>query len=141
MSPIPWFDLVIRLVATAILTATAACATNIPARLQSGDWGGEHISMVVTDTGALVEYDCAAGKITGPLALDANGDFSWTGVHSPGHGGPSRVDEPPDNRPARYTGSATSSSLRITLSVLDGSIPPQTFVLARGAQARVFKCL
>lgn len=97
--------------------------------------------MIVSDTGATIEYDCAAGKITGPLALDANGEFNWSGIHSPGHGGPSRVDEPPDNRPARYTGTATSSSLRITLTVLDGSIPQQTFTLARGAEPRVFRCL
>lgn len=119
----------------------AGCATAIPDRVPNGNWGGEHIGMIVTDTGATIEYDCAAGKITGPLALGANGDFTWTGIHSPGHGGPSRVDEPPDDRPARYTGNATGSTMRITLTVLDGSIPPQAFALVRGGEAKVFKCL
>jgi hypothetical protein len=97
--------------------------------------------MVVADTGATIECDCGAGRITGPLALGANGDFNWTGVHSPGHGGPSRIDEPPDNRPARYTGSANNDTMQLTVTVLDGSIPPQIFTLRRGGDARVIRCL
>jgi hypothetical protein len=31
--------------------------------------------------------------------------------------------------------------MRITLTVVDGSVPPQAFVLARGGAGRVFKCL
>jgi hypothetical protein len=125
----------------ALLVSAARCATNIPDRLPNGSWGGDHIGMLVADTGATIEYDCAAGKITQPLALASNGDFSWEGIHSPGHGGPSRIDEPPDNRPARYTGNANSNSLRVTVTVLDGSIPPQTFTLTRGGNANVLKCL
>ena len=125
----------------ATVSVVTSCATAIPDRLPTGNWGGEHISMVATDTGATIEYDCAAGKITGALALDARGDFTWAGIHSPGHGGPIRVGEPPDDRPARYTGNASSTALRMTLTVLDGSIPPQTFVLARGGAAKVFRCL
>ena len=125
----------------AALCSAAVCRTTGPDRVPDGTWGGDHISMVVSDTGATIEYDCASGKITVPLALDANGDFSWTGIHSPGHGGPIRIGEPPDDRPARYTGSATSSAMRITMTVVDGSIPPQTFVLARGGAGKVFKCL
>jgi hypothetical protein len=125
----------------AVLCSAAVCRNTVPDRVPVGEWGGDHIGMVVTDTGATIEYDCAAGRITGPLTLDANGDFNWTGIHSPGHGGPIRVDEPPDNRPARYSGSATTSAMRITMTVVDGSIPPQTFVLARGGAGRVFRCL
>jgi hypothetical protein len=134
-------QLTLVLILAAALTSAARCATNIPDRLPNGSWGGEHIGMVVADTGATIEYDCAAGKITGPLALAANGDFNWTGIHSPGHGGPSRVDEPPDNRPARYTGNANSNTMQLTVTVLDGSIPPQTYTLRRGGEARVFRCL
>jgi|SRR5688572_5553837 len=121
--------------------SAASCGTDIPDRVPVGNWGGEHIGMIVTDTGATIEYDCAEGKITEQLTLGADGSFTWSGTHSPGHGGPIREDEPPDNRPARYTGSATSGTIRITMSVLDGSLPPQTFTLARGGEARVFKCL
>jgi hypothetical protein len=107
----------------------------------NGSWGGEHIGLVVTDSGATIEYDCAAGTITGPLTLDASGNFDWRGVHSPGHGGPSRVDQPPDTHPARYTGHATSSQMSIALTILDMAVPEQTFTLQRGGNARVFKCL
>ena len=29
-----------------------------------GTWGGDHISMEVTDSGAEIEYDCAHGSVT-----------------------------------------------------------------------------
>jgi hypothetical protein len=121
--------------------SAASCATDTPERVPIGNWGGEHIGMVVTDTGATIEYDCATGKITELMALGSDGSFTWSGTHSPGHGGPSRENEPPDDRPARYSGRATTTTMRVTLTVLDGSVPPQTFTLARGGVANVFKCL
>jgi len=124
---------------TVVLSATT-CPQAIPARVASGSWGGDHIGIVVTDSGATIEYDCAAGTITQPLLLDASGNFDWRGVHYPGHGGPVRVDEPPNAHAARYTGHATTDQLSITLSILDTALAPQTFTLRRGGDARVFKC-
>jgi hypothetical protein len=97
--------------------------------------------MIVSDTGAAIEYDCAAGTISQPLRLSADGAFDWTGTHYIGHGGPSRVDEPANAHPARYTGRATDESMTLTLTLTDGAQPPQTFTLRRGGNAMVFKCL
>lgn len=119
----------------------ATCPTDIPRRVPGGNWGGEHMGLIASDTGATVEYDCATGTITGPLALDGSGNFDWRGVHYPGHGGPVRIDQPPEAHPARYTGHATSTEMSITLTILDMAVPAQTFTLQRGAGARVFKCL
>ena len=114
----------------------------IPDRVPNGTWGGTHLGLVVTDTGATIEYDCAAGTITEPLRLDASGNFDWRGIHYPGHGGPVRIDEPPNAHPARYTGHATSQTMSITLTVLDmPAVTPQAFTVTRGGSARVFKCL
>lgn len=97
--------------------------------------------MVVSDTGAIIEYDCASGVISGALVLGAQGEFSWTGTHIRGQGGPARMDEVPDAHPARYTGRATENSMTLTLSLTDGTLAPQTFTLTRGAAAGVFRCL
>ena len=123
-----------------VLSATT-CPVTIPSSVPNGSWGGEHIGLIATDSGATIEYDCGAGIITGPLTLDASGNFDWRGVHYPGHGGPVRADQPPDAHPARYTGHATSNQMTIALTILDMAVPEQTFTLQRDAEARVFRCL
>jgi hypothetical protein len=132
---------ILCVLAASAVTTAVTCPADIPDRVPTGPWGGEHIGIVVTDSGATIEYDCAAGTITEPLRLDQSGHFDWRGVHYPGHGGPARINEPPDAHPARYTGHATTSQLVITLAILDMSVPEQTFTLQRGGNARVFKCL
>jgi len=125
----------------ALVLATSACPQDYPERLPSGNWGGQHIGLVATDTGATIEYDCARGEISGPLRLGAAGEFTWEGTHYPGHGGPVRVDEPPNAHPARYVGRASAEAMEMTLTLVDGTQAPQTFTLTRGANAGVFRCL
>lgn len=117
------------------------CPGAIPERLPDGSWGGQHIGLIVTDTGATIQYDCALGTISQPLLLAPDGAFTWHGVHYPGHGGPVRIDEPPNAHAAVYTGHATSDRLTLTLDVPDLGMPPQTFTLVRGGAAMVFRCL
>jgi len=121
--------------------SAATCPDTVPERLPNGNWGGEHVGMVVTDTGATLEYDCAAGRITGPLRLETDGSFTWNGVHMPGHGGPIQIDEPPNEHPARYTGRANASKIEFTLDVLDMPGTVMTFTMTHGANPHVFKCL
>jgi len=125
----------------AVLLSAASCPFDTPTRVPNGDWGGDHIGMIVTDTGATIEYDCAAGVITEPLLLGAQGEFAWKGIHYPGHGGPIRVDEPTNAHDARYTGRSDANQMVITLTILDSIQTSQTFTLSRGANPRVFKCL
>jgi len=129
------------ILASATIAAARSCPSDTPERLPNGSWGGQHVGLVATDTGATIEYDCAAGNISGPLRLGANGEFDWSGTHYPGHGGPIRIDEPSNAHPARYTGRADAESMEMTLTLIDGTQPPQTFTLKRGGNAAVFKCL
>jgi hypothetical protein len=135
-----------QLLATAAVAFSAlfiaACPVDIPPVVPDGNWGGEHMGMVVTDTGATIEYDCASGTIDEPLRLDASGAFAWRGTHVIGHGGPIRQDEQPDAHPAEYTGHADSRRMTITVRLTDGTaFTPQTFALTLGTNPRVFKCL
>lgn len=123
------------------LLGTRDCPGSIPDRLPNGSWGGAHIGMVVTDTGATIQYDCATGTIAQSLALLPDGSFTWHGVHYPGHPGPTRIGEVPVGHAATYTGRATSDRLTLTLSVPDLGMPAQTFELTRDGAARVFRCL
>jgi hypothetical protein len=45
----------------------------------NGAWGGEHIRMEVTDSGADIEFDCARGSISQRLELDDKGTLQDSG--------------------------------------------------------------
>ena len=49
-------------------------ANSLLKSVPTGSWGGEHIRMIVTKTGAKIEYDCALGTIDEALLLDKDGN-------------------------------------------------------------------
>ncbi len=97
------------------------------------------MGIVVSDSGAKVEYDCASGTIAPPLTVQSNGSFDWRGRHYPGHGGPTWPGDTV-NFAARYTGRISGDRMTITLSVSDSGFVPQTFSLVRGQNPYVIKC-
>lgn len=126
-----------------LLTVVAfACAggtsTAVGSTVLTGSWGGEHIALVFSDSGAALEYDCAHGGISAPVRT-RDGRFDVAGVHVREHGGPMREGERPDSVPARYIGSVRGD--RLTLLVIAGADSLGTFELQRGAAPRIFRCL
>lgn len=129
---------------TAALLAVAACRTPAGAndgRVDAGAWGGDHIRLDVTADGATTEYDCAHGTIDEPLVLDRNSRFSVAGTHTFEHGGPVRLDEPPNRHPARYDGRLSGDTLQLTVTVTDTQQGTGTFTVTRGVAPRLVKCL
>ena len=120
--------------------AAARCTSTVPDTLE-GAWGGQHIGMVVTATGAEIEYDCASGRITQPLLPDGDGDFVASGEHVNGHGGPIHQDEVPDRHPARYVGRVRGSEMTLRVELTDTARVVGTFELELGGNPNVFKCL
>src|SRR6266513_3205099 len=55
-----------------------------------GTWGGQGISMEVTDGGAEINYDCAHGSIADKIVLDSQGHVSARGRHARILPGPTR---------------------------------------------------
>lgn len=123
--------------------AMAACAVacESPPSVVVGTWGGDHAGLVATTIGGTMEYDCAAGRITEPLRPGSNGRFVALGTHTPGHGGPVRIDSVLPSRPARYTGFVDGNLLSLTVVMTDSNVTVGTFQLARGRSPNVFKCL
>lgn len=124
-----------------LLLLSAACLDPEVPALVTGDWGGPHLGLVATEEGATLEYDCAEGRIAGPIRPDDGGRFLVTGEHFPGHGGPIRIDEQVDPRPARYQGTVRGSSMTLQVTLTDTNESLGTYALVRGASPRVFKCL
>lgn len=107
----------------------------------TGKWGGEHIGIIVSDSSATLEYDCAHGIIDEPIIPDADGKFEVSGVHIFEHGGPIRIDETPDEHPAIYIGYIVGNEMTLILVLTDTDTEIDTFSLTRGVNPLIYKCL
>jgi hypothetical protein len=126
------------------LVCAPACSTSTAptaGRVAVGTWGAEHLRLDLTDAGGTAEYDCAHGTIDEPLTTDRDGRFSAAGTHTFEHGGPIRIDDPPNRHPARYDGRVVGDTLQVTVTVTDTRQVIGTFTVTRGAAARIVKCL
>ncbi len=124
------------------LVTTPTHANSLSASVASGSWGGEHIHLVVTETAAKVQYDCAAGTIDEPLLPDKKGKFEARGMHVFESGGPRRLGEPPPKRhPALYRGWTDGREMRLTVTLLDTGKDVGTFSLGLGRPSLLERCL
>ncbi len=123
--------------------AAAGCADErmAPPAVITGEWGGDRAGLVATPDSGTLEYDCAAGRITEPLRPASDGRFTASGTHTPGKGGPIRIDEVLPRRPARYIGRVAGDQLTLTVVMTDSNTSVGTFDLYRGRSPRVLKCL
>lgn len=129
-----------RVLPSLVLVACAASPAG-PSRLDrvpAGEWGGEHVRLTVDEAGAKVEFDCAHGRLEGPLTLDGSGRFDVKG-NLVGEGGPVLKDEAENARPARYRGETDGERMRLEVT-LEGGESAGTFTLARNGRARLVKC-
>jgi hypothetical protein len=110
-------------------------------RIALGAWGGDHVSLVVTETGGSLEYDCAHGTIDQPLVADSSGRFDLAGTHTREHGGPIREGEKAETHPARFVGTANGRTMALTVTITDSNENVGKFTLTRGEAGRIVKCL
>lgn len=119
-------------------SANFACNKSVPGNAV-GAWGGEHVALQVSNSGARLELDCAHGEISGPLTVDKHGNFDMPGTFTPEHGGPIRKDENSNAQPARYTGHIEGDTM--TLKIVRGQQESGPLTLTRNAQPKLTKCL
>lgn len=111
------------------------------AAVRAGSWGGNHIGLVVTESGVAVEFDCARGSIEGPVPLDDQGRFAADGLYFQEHGGPVQDKEQPEPMKVGYEGQVSGEQMTLTVVALDTQKKIGTFSLAFGASARITRCL
>ena len=121
--------------------AAAGCLTSPTPVIAVGPWGGSHFWMDVTAAGARLEYDCAEGAIEEPLRPDADGRFTAVGSHTPGHGGPIRVDEILPTFRARYDGRVSANRMDVLVTLTETGVVLGSFQLRRGNAGQLLKCL
>jgi hypothetical protein len=110
-------------------------------RMIKGTWGGDHISMEVTEEGAQVEFDCAHAIVSEPLTVDGQGKFSAKGTYFRERGGPQRVGGEDKGVSVVYSGTTDgkTATFKITNSASNEVIG--TFTVSLGKRSRLHKCL
>jgi hypothetical protein len=109
-------------------------------RVEEGSWGGAHVRMTVRADGADVEFDCANGTLSGPLALDSGGRFEVAGTYTRESGGPIRVGREPSAQNVRYAGRVEAATMTLAVKFADGNQTSPSFTLTRGSEGRLWKC-
>jgi hypothetical protein len=127
-------------VGLSLVAVAGSCGSSPTGPVPPGNWGGQHIGLVVTDSGATINYDCAHGTIDQAL-VTVDGVFTAVGTHYREHGGPIRDGEPTDAHPARYDGRTDGKTMSLDVTLTDSGDKLGSFKLERGAQPAVFKCL
>ena len=105
-----------------------------------GSWGGEHVRLEVSDSGAEIEFDCAHGSM-GKISPDRDGGFDVSGLFVRERGGPARIGSEPKGQPARYHGKVAGETMTLYVTLTDSKTDAGTFTLTRGKAAQLKKCL
>jgi hypothetical protein len=108
--------------------------------LAAGVWGGAHARMEVVEGGVNFEFDCAAGQINRPVALDGEGRFDVKGTFNAQHAGPVLRDEEANARAARYSGRVRGETLTLTVTLAGAEEEVSSYTLTRGDEGRLTKC-
>jgi hypothetical protein len=121
-------------------TAPPATSTAKPSskRLKPGIWGGNHLSLQISETETTLEFDCANGTISQPIMLDDSGRFAVPGTYVRGGPGPERQGAKQDTD-AQYLGRLSGGTLTITVQI-PGATDVGPFTLTEGRQGKVTKC-
>src|SRR6266705_347488 len=113
----------------AIILLVGTVAAKASAQEDNATWGGKHIEMTVTASGAQIEFDCATGNIAEKVPLTSNSHFQLKGTLTREHGGPVRKNETSNVKKAIYSGKIENGTITLTVLV-DGKNPfGQRFVL------------
>lgn len=120
-------------------TTTAQLDAESSARtISSGVWGGEHIRMDINKDGAEIEFDCASGTITRPIALDAKRQFRVEGTFRRQIPAPAQANDTASTN-AIYLGTLHGDTMRLQVSV-SGVDGVQSFTLVKGNEGHLTKC-
>jgi hypothetical protein len=96
--------------------------------------------METTASGASLDFDCASGTITEPIAADSAGKFSAKGRFARHRPGPTREGEDTEGQPAIYSGVLDGENMTLTITLAQNKEKVGTFTLARGKTGRIRRC-
>ena len=119
---------------------TLACSGDPTGPGLLGEWGGEGAAAAVAAELTTFEFDCAHGRVEGPLLLDADGTFSVEGRYFR-EGGPVPLAGWP-SIPARFDGTVTGDRMSLTIHLIGlAQEPIGPRELRKGRPPLLRKCL
>jgi hypothetical protein len=117
----------------------AGCQREINGPLGTGNWGGTGATMVVSSAGTSFEFDCAYGFVDDRMAA-RGGRFSMEGQYVREHGGP--VTEGSEEPVAAFfEGEIRGTTMSLYVRPRDTNAPIGPYLLERGSQGLIRKCL
>jgi len=102
-------------------------------------WGGEHVAMELTGTGANLDFDCAEGTITEPLEVRHDGTFRVAGTYRRERPGPV-IGNGNGAVPAVYVATMKGNAMELQVMLVKDNETVGTFKLSRGDPGHVMKC-
>lgn len=121
----------------ALAAGLLASAGTVPAL--DGRWAGDRMIMTIGPDGATLQSDCAAGAISGPIALDRHGKFNARGNYHVYRGGPQQADVAPSRTVSTFRGRLAGDLLELSIS--NPGLPVATFKLRRDGKLKLVRCL
>jgi hypothetical protein len=122
-----------------LTTSNAMSNRSMEKKLPTGTWGADHVRLEVGADNAEIEFDCAHGKLYGPLTLDDEGRFDLNGAVIR-EGGPTRIDVKRKSHPARFVGRIVGNQMTLNVTLTDSSQTLGEFTLRLGSEGRLWKC-
>lgn len=104
----------------------------------TGLWGGRQIRLQANADGATIDFDCAHGRISGPIKLDKGGRFSTKGSYEAFSPGPQQADAPVETT-ARFSGRVSGDTLTLDIIAAPGN-PKRSYTLTRGKMSKIIRC-
>jgi len=109
-------------------------------RVKPGTWGGEHISLQVSEHDATVEFDCAHATIARSMVLDARGRFSVAGTYFEEHGGPVRQGAQDGGYAVRFAGQVEGARMKLNITRAGSGRRIGSFTLVHNREPSLVKC-
>ena len=120
----------------------AGTGSSVEYSLEPGSWGGHGAALQVLEAGAIIEFDCAFGRISEPITVQHSGRFSVPGKYLREPGGPLRLPQKKrEGSPAVFSGEVTGSELLLRVELPDEGRSIGPFILNKSRQAELEKCL
>jgi hypothetical protein len=127
------------IMATALLFSCAKSQTLIPDVPLTGNWGGEGVALVASDTKTTLNFDCGSGEINKKVILVAN-KFSEKGTYLQIFGNiPVNYDAKP--QPVLYEATLADGTLTLTMKSEDGKTTMGTYTAKKGAFGKINRCM
>jgi hypothetical protein len=134
-------NLNLLLVATIILLVSCTKDDNlIPDTLFTGRWGGQGISVLVSDTQVTLDFNCASGTISKKVML-SNNLFLERGTYTQNSGNMPINAILPEPQIVQYEGNLSGSNLSLVIKSEDGNTIIGEYMIVKNESGKIIRCM